>query len=133
MKLLSKTSATATLKKQNEDLIETNIRLRKYEKDVIERLNAIKENYEPDKVAKLKEFEAFCQDILQKKSKLLEELKGIEQAIEKKKELYYALIAKDDALAEKLHHVKEEEKKLDLRVAFVDELERKFQEKQLTI
>ena len=63
MKLLSKTSVASSLIKQNEELIETNIRLRKYEKNITERLNTIKENYEPDKLKKLKEFEEDIQSI----------------------------------------------------------------------
>ncbi len=132
MKLLSKTSASSLLQKQNEELIETNIRLRKYEKQITERLNTIKETYEPEKMARLKDFEEFCKDLRQKKSKLLESYNFLEKAIEKKKDIYYGLIAKQDALDEKLHNLKEQEAKLDLRVSFVTDLEKKFEEKQLT-
>ena len=132
MKLLNKISAVASLKKQNEDLIETNVRLRKYEKDIIKRLNTIKENYEPDKLKKLKEFEDFCKNLNVKKSKLLEELNVLEKTIELKKELFYGLVVKQDVVEEKLHNLIEQENKLDLRVAFVEELERRWNEKQLS-
>ena len=132
MKLLNKISAVASLKKQNEDLIETNVRLQKYEKDIIKRLNTIKENYEPDKLKKLKEFEDFCKNLNVKKSKLLEELNVLEKTIELKKELFYGLVVKQDVVEEKLHNLIEQENKLDLRVAFVEELERRWNEKQLS-
>ena len=131
MRLLSKKSAEVEIKKSNEELIETNIRLRKFEKDIRERLNTIREDYEPDKVRKLKEFEAFCLDIQNKKSKLLEELSSLQKAIDDKKELYYGLIAKNDALAEKEHKISESAKKLDLRLLFVEDLEKKWQERDL--
>lgn len=132
MKLLSKTSAHAEIKKENEVLIDTNIRLRKIEKEIRERLNTIKEDYAPDKVKRLQEFERFCKGINDKKSKLLEELSGIEIAITKRKELYYGLVEKQDLLDEKLHNLKEKESKLDLRVAFVEDLEKKWEERSLT-
>lgn len=92
---------------------------------MLTRLNTAKKNYDPEKVAALKEFDAFLADIQEKKSKLLREMKAIESIIEEKKELYYGLIAKSDALEERAHAVKESEDKLDLREAFVSQLEKK--------
>ena len=131
MKLLSKSSAHAKIKKENEELIETNIRLRGIEKKIRERLNTIKEDYTPDKVKRLKEFEDFCLDLNKKKSVFLEELAGLQRAITEKKELYYGLIAKSDALIEKEHTLNEKESKLNLRVLFVEELESKRREAEL--
>lgn len=130
MKLLSRTQAQSKLAKDNDELVETNIRLRQYEKEIITRLNTVKEDYEPDKLQKLKEFEQFAKGITAKKAKLLEELKGIEIAIEQKKDLYYALITKQDRLEERIYQANEREEKLNLRETFVSDLEEKWRMKQ---
>lgn len=128
MKLLNKSEAQSDIKKKNDELISTNIRLRKLWQEITNRLNGIKESYEPEKLKKLQEFEMFCTDILQKKAKLLEELVGIENEIVKKKDIYFGMIAKQDLLDEKVYQMKEQEKKLDMREAFVHELEKKQRE-----
>jgi len=125
MKLLSKTDAGSRIKKENEELLDTNIRLRKYEKDFLGKLNVAKKNYDPEKIQALKDFEKFVADINTKKAKLLEELVGIETVIAQRKDLYYGLIEKQDALDEKLYKLHEEEKRLELRIAYVEELEQK--------
>ncbi len=132
MKLLAKKDAQEGIKKNNEDLIGSNVRLREMEKQVIKRLNEAKSNYDPEKVKALKEFEQFVADINEKKSKLLEELNAYSKLIEERKDTYYGLIEKADELDEKLHQVKEANKKLDLREAFVVDLERKIRERQLS-
>lgn len=129
MKLLSKQSATSKSKQDNDNLIETNIRLRKYWGEITHKLNTVKESYEPEKVAKLKEFEEFSKDILSKKSKLLEELNGIERMIKDKKEIYFGLIEKMDLLDEQKYQAEEVIKKANLREAFVVDLETKWKEK----
>lgn len=133
MKLLTRTDAKEQTRKENERLAEENIRLRVIEKKVRERLNTIREDYSPEKVKRLKEFEDFCADILKKKSVLLKELAEIAKAVEQKKELYYGLAAKGDELLEKEHKLNEREKKLDLRLLFVEELESKWKEEELTV
>lgn len=130
MKLLSKTSAQSKLKQGNDELIETNIRLRRFHGEIVQRLNTVKDSYEPDKLIKLKEFEQWSKDLMQKKTKLLTELSAIEASIEAKKELYYSLITKQDALDEKLYQINEAQKKLDLREAFVVDLEQRWRAKQ---
>jgi len=129
MKLLSKNEAQSSLRKDNDELLETNLRLRQFERNVVGKLNTIKETYEPEKLAKLKEFEQFCKELAVKRSKLLQELAGIEQEIVKKKEIYYGLIAKQDALDEKIFNLHEQESKLKLREAFVVDLEQKWRNK----
>lgn len=131
MKLLSKQSATSKLKQDNDNLVETNIRLRKFEGEVIRRLNTAKENYEPEKMAALKEFELFCKDILTKKALLLKELNGIEKAVKDQKELYFGLIEKSDLLDEQRYQAEEVIKKANLREAFVVDLETKWKEKNV--
>lgn len=125
MKLLERTEAQSKIKRDNEELILTNLRLRKLWRDMTDKLNNIRENYEPEKLKKLQEFEIFCKDILGKKAKLLEELTGIENEIKKRKDIYYGLIAKQDLLDARIEEIKDSEKKLDMREAFVGELEKK--------
>ena len=129
MKLLSRQEAESSLKSENGQLLETNIRLRKFWQQIVHKLNTVRESYEPEKLQRLKDFEEFCKDILSKKSKLLEELAGIEKLIEQKKELYYSLVVQRDVLDEKMHQMKEQERKFDLREKFVMDLERKWREK----
>lgn len=128
MRLLNRTEAQSSLRKENDELVATNVRLRHLWQEIIGKLNTARESYESEKMKKLQEFEIFCKDILEKKSKLLEELMGIEKEIKAKKDLYFGLISKQDALDEKIYQMKEQEKKLDLREAFVGELESKWKE-----
>ena len=129
MKLLSRSECQEKIRKDNELLVDENIRLRKYLKTITEKLNNIKASYEPDKIARLKDFEGFCSDLNQKKSKLLEEYSDLSKTVERKKELYYGLIHKQDALEERIYEMNEKEKKLDLRQVFVETLEKEWQKK----
>lgn len=129
MKLLAKTDAQRRIKEDNENLIDTNIRLRKYWRQVVGKLNTVRDTYEPEKMRRLDEFEAFCKDLNAKKSKLLEEYADLEHQLEIRKDLYYGLITKSDALEERSHEIREMNSKLDLREAFVTDLERKWREK----
>lgn len=133
MRLLSKTEVGSSLKKENEQLIESNIRLRKFWNDITQKLNTVKENYEPDKMTRLKEFEQFCKDLLFKKEKLLQEYSALEAEIQKKKDIYYGLIEKQDLLDEKIYQVEEAHKKLDLREKFVVDLEAKWKQKNVDL
>lgn len=133
MKLLSKTEADSSLKKENEQLIESNIRLRKFWNDINFKLNNARENYDPQKMAKLKDFEAFCKELMAKKEKLLIEYNTLQKAIEQKKEIYYGLITKQDQLDEKIYQMNEQEQKLKLREAFVVDLEVKWKNKNANL
>lgn len=132
MKLLAKKDAQIGIKKSNEELLNTNIRLREIEKNYLKRLNEAKLNYDPEKVKALKDFEQFVADLNERKSKLLEELNAYNKLIEERKDVYYGLIEKQDEVEEKMHEIKEANKKLGLREAFVVDLERKWREKQLS-
>lgn len=126
MRLLSRPNVERKLLNENNELISQNIRLRDFERAVTDRLNTIKDSYEPDKLAKLKDFEEFCQQILTRKAKLLEEVAGIEKLIEDKKDIFYGLVAKQDALSEKQYQIDEANKKLNLRETFVKDLEQRW-------
>ena len=83
-------------------------------------------------MARLKDFEVFCKDLLIKKDNLLQEYNALEAEIQKKKDVYYGLIEKQDVLDEKIYQANEQEKKLNLREIFVSDLEQKFREKTLS-
>ena len=129
MRLLDKKTVESTIRKDNDVLVEKNVRLRTYLSDIIKKINTVKDTFEPEKAKELITFERFCADIHAKKSKLLEELTAIETEIHKKKEIYYGMISQQDALTEKLYELHQQEKRLDLRIGFVEELERKWEEK----
>jgi len=131
MKLLAHKEATISLKKSNEELLKSNFRLRDIEKNILNRLNTAKENYDPEKVKALKDYEQFIADITEKKSKLLKELKAYEKLIEERKDIYYGLIERQDELDEREYQIKESHNKLDLREAMIVDLEAKLRNKQI--
>lgn len=125
MKLLSPEKAKNTIRKENEELLDSNIRLRKNLGIVISNLNTAKTNYDPEKVRALNKYKAFLRDLDEKVSKRLEELAIIEARIEQKKDVYYGFIEKQDALEERVNSANEREKKLDLREQFISGIEEK--------
>jgi len=129
MKLLAKKVAESKLKAENDNLVEDNIRLRKFKADIVQQLNTIKDTYEPDKIARLKEFEDFCHQLQAKKGVLLEEIASLEMAIQTKKEMYYALIARQDELDSRALDIDEAYKKLEMREKFVVDLEQRWRAK----
>jgi len=128
MKLLSENEVETSIKKNNDELVDTNIRLRKEYREILQKLNSVKDDYEPDKFKKLKEFENFCVEIDSKKSKLLKEFKDVEQLIKEKKDLFFNLVEKQDKIEERIYQVNEREKKVQLRELYVGELEKKINE-----
>lgn len=130
MKLLSRQEAQSKKKTENDALVGANIRLRTYYKSITDKLNDLKDNYEPDKLEKLRQFEQWCKDLETKKQVLLKEYAGWAKLVEEKKEIYYGFIEKSDALQEQKYKIDEEHKKLKLREAFVIDLEEKWRSKQ---
>jgi hypothetical protein len=129
MKLLAKKEAEKSIKKSNEELLGSNLRLRQLEKNVLSRLNTAKLDYEPEKMKALKDFEEFVADLSQKKSKLLEEMHAYNKLIQERKDIYYGLIEKQDLLEEKIYQMNEENRKLDLRETFIRDLEQRVNQK----
>ena len=130
MKLLSISEARSKKKRENDTLVDSNIRLRKYHSEITPKLNTVKEDYEPDKLQKLAEFERFCSDLGLKREQLLKELAQWQKLVEETKETYYGLIVKQDELVEREYKINEENKKLNLREVFITDLEKKWQAKQ---
>ena len=129
MKIFSKTDAHSSIKLENDQLVESNIRLRKFYRDITNKLNNAKSDYSPEKIKILEDFEKFSKEINDKRQVLLKELNAIQKEIDDRKEIYYGLIAKQDALEERLYKADLKEKKLEERQLFVEQLEKKFQEK----
>lgn len=125
MKLLPPQEAKKSIQKQNDELVAINVRLKKYERDIRQRINILKDTYEPDKLKKYEEFTKYCNELEQKKSDLLKNMMDIEKMIEGKRDILYGLIEKQDILQEKELQLRERENKLEMRQAFVEELERK--------
>lgn len=130
MRLLSTTAAKSIKKRENDALVDSNIRLRKFHQEITTKLNNVKDNYDGDKLEKLREFEQFCKDLEAKRSKVLEELASWQKLVADTKEIYYGFIARKDELQEKEYQIEEENKKLNLREAFVVDLEAKWRDKQ---
>lgn len=125
MKLLPPQEAKKDIQKKNDELIAINVRLKEIERNILKRINTLKDNYEPDKIKKFDEFTKYCNELEQKKSVLLKTMTDIEKMIEGKRDILYGLIEKQDILQEKEIEIKERERKLEMRQAFVEELERK--------
>lgn len=130
MKLLSKNEAQSKKKSENDAFVESNIRLREREKQLVGRLNNLKSNYEPEKILALRDYELYMADLIEKKSKALRELTAIQNMVNDKKEMYYRLLEREDELLEKAYLVAEKEKKLELREKFVEETEKKIYDKR---
>jgi len=130
MKLLSIKDAKSKAKLENDALIDSSIRLKKYHQDLTTKLNNLKDNYDGDKLEKLREFEQFCKDIEVKRTKVLEELANWQKLVAETKEIYYGFISRADELQEKEYQIEEEHKKLNLRETFVLDLEAKWRDKQ---
>lgn len=130
MKLLTKQEATSKKKQENDALIESNIRLRQKEKDILGKLNGLKTNYDPEKIKAFQEYQTYMEDLNGKKSKALAELTAIQRMVDDKKEAYYKLLEREDELIEKMYLASEREKKLDLREAFVKGIEQKIHDKR---
>lgn len=129
MKLLPKSEVKSRIKTDNEEMMALNTRLRKVYADLLAKINNAKTKYSRDE--KVKEYEVFCVDILQKKSALLKELKDLEEHISRKKEIIYGLIEKQDVLIEQEQINKEREAKLDLRESFITKVENKIYESRI--
>lgn len=130
MKLLSTKDARSKKKLENDALVDSNIRLRKYHTDITTKLNNVKDSYDGDKLEKLREFEQWSKGLAVKRAKLLEELANWQKLVEDTKEIYYGFIARKDELQEKEYQIEEENKKLSLRETFVLDLEEKWRNKQ---
>lgn len=124
MKLLSKPELKSRLHKENEDLIETNQRLRKIYKEWLIKLNSVKNEYSKDK--EREDFDRLCLEFGRKKSELLKELSDLQERVNGKREVVDELIEKQDEIQEREYRVKEMETKLNLRESFIKQVENKM-------
>lgn len=129
MQLLSPKDATPRLRKEIDEQVDTASRLSKIIRAKRIELDSLEANYDPKTLKAKREFEDFCRDLQDRKSKLLQGLTEIEAEIEKKKDIYFGLVAKQDALEEREHAVSERERKCELRENLISELERQWKAK----
>lgn len=129
MKLLSPKEAKPILRKQNDELIDTSLRLSKLVREKHAELNTLKGNYDPEKVRAKAEFDAFCKDLNEKKGRLLEELSGIQKEIDTKKDIYFGIVAKQDSVEERIYKADRREESLNLREKLISELEQAWKTK----
>lgn len=98
-----------------------------WENEQLERQIKEKREYLP----KVKELEAdlthFAQEIQVKKDKLLKELHQVQVSLEKKKDLFYQLIEKQDKVEERERAVTEREEIVRRRESLVSQIEQKLQ------
>jgi hypothetical protein len=133
MKLLSKNEVKSISQKETDIILEKNSRLAEYLSKGLKKFNLIKDNYDQDKIRKQKEFDAFCEKINTKKSELLKDYKKWEKLVEGKKELYYALIEKNDELIEREENIKRGEERIKVREDFNLENEARLKAKLDTL
>lgn len=129
MQLLSPKEAKSKLRKENDELVDTGSRLSKFVRAKHVELNTLQNNYDPDKVKAKADFDAFCKDLNEKRSRLLQELAGIQKEIDAKKDVYFGLVAKQDALEERTYKADKREESLNLRENLISELERRWKTK----
>lgn len=72
--------------------------------------------FDADKAKKVKEYQVWCEDLQNKQSKELANLKAYEKLTEEKKEEYYELVAKKDGIEDSIIDLKEELSRLELLV-----------------
>lgn len=89
----------------------------------------MKDDYSQDKMNKQRDFNNFCTDLLSKKSELLQEYAIWEKKLEEKKDMFYELVERQDALQDKESKLNEREKTLKLREDFNKETEEQIKRK----
>lgn len=126
MRLFSKSEVDNFKRKENEELLDKNGRLRNFLEKGIKKLNTLQDNYEPEKLKKQKEFEDFVTKINLKKDVLLKELKTLADMIEKNKEIVDSIMDRQDALDEREYIVSKREENVKKRENFIKEVESKM-------
>lgn len=94
---------------KNEKLIASLKKILALQKDI---------DFDAEKAKKVKEYMQWCQDLQEKQSKELANLKAYENLVEERKEQFYELISKKDTIEDKIMDLKEELNKLEIQVAF---------------
>jgi len=124
MKLFSKEQVNKVKKDQTRELVLKNQRLAKSLRKILSLQKDIE--FDADKARKVKNYQVWCEDLQTKMSKELANLVAYKKLVEEKKEEFYNLVARKDALEDKIIDLKEELEKLQLQV----ELKKQILKKQ---
>jgi len=128
MKIFSPEKIKIEGEKKADRLAFEKVQLEKQVRDLQIELQAVRGQLNADKSKIDKTFKEFVQDINAKKSNLLKELLEVERQLEKKKDLFYGLVEKQDTLRDREIEVSEKEENLRRREVYVRSLEGKIAE-----
>ena len=120
MQLFSKEQINKGRKDQTRELTLKNERLASSLRKILNLQNEIE--FDTDKAKKVKDYQVWCEGLQTKMSKELANLKAYEKLVDEKKEEYYNLVAKIDAIEDKIIDLKEEHSRLQLQLTFKGEL-----------
>lgn len=120
MKIFSKQDVHQKIKRDNDLLIQDNLRLRKKNETLHKSNTGIDYNKAEQ------DFKKFIAEINDKRQKMLLELEELQKAIDLRKDIYYGLVEKQDILEERIYKLEQKEKQLDARERFVNQLETNF-------
>lgn len=98
---------------KNEKLIASLKKILALQKDI---------DFDAEKAKKVKEYMQWCQDLQEKQSKELANLKAYEKLVDERKEQFYELVSKKDAIEDKIMDLKEELGRLELQVKWKQEI-----------
>lgn len=120
MELFKPEQINKVRKEQTRELIAKNDRLAKSMRKLLGLQKDIE--YDADKAKKVKEYQIWCEDLQKKMDRSLGTLKAYDKLLEEKKEQYYELVAKKDAIEDNIMDLKEELDTLELQINFKKEL-----------
>ena len=120
MELFTKEQVNIKRKDQTRELTLKNERLATSLRKILNLQKDIE--FDADKAKKVADYQVWCEDLQNKMSKELANLKAYEKLVEDKKEEYYNLVARRDEIEDKILDRKEELGRLDLQLNFKREL-----------
>ena len=118
MELLKPEQINKIRKDQTREIVNKNERLVTSLKRVLKLQNDI--DFDQDKAKKVKDYEVWCKDLQDKMSKELSTLKAYQKLTDDKKEEYYNIVARVDALQDKELDLKESIGRLELQVKWLE-------------
>jgi len=116
MNLFRKEEIEANRKNQSQELRIKNEKLVVSLRKILKLQDDI--NFDAEKAKKVKEYMVWCEDLQNKQSKELANLKAYEKLVEEKKEEYYKLLEVKDTIEDRILSLKEEKDKLEIQVGF---------------
>lgn len=124
MQLFSKEQVNTKRKEQTRELTLKNERLATSLRKILNLQKDIE--FDADKAKKVADYQVWCEDLQKKMSKELSNLTAYKKLVDDKKEEYYNLVARLDAIEDKIIDKKEELEKVGLQLS----LKKQILEKQ---